>query len=200
MTTPKGRTLRLSSHAFLTLAVVFLSCLGAAVQGQDLPGKIRGYKVYNTKVVVVTAGATTPDENPGVIVKVGEPRVADVGLYGATIEFGAEFTTAKHSGAVDFLTFRDFRIHDIPVDIVEYSHPFQFRKQQLVVIPQPVQVTFSVLSLPKAVYQELIDSRDDLIVTGTVFVFGRFKKMGFTFKRVVPIKIDIKIKNPLRTT
>jgi hypothetical protein len=46
---------------------------------------------------------------------------------------------------------------------------------------------------------ELINSPNELVVTGTAFVFGKFKKFGFTFKRVVPVKIDLKFKNPLRS-
>jgi hypothetical protein len=55
-----------------------------------------------------------------------------------------------------------------------------------------------VFNVSKAVYRELTEQRDELQVTGTVFVFGKFKKMGFEFKRVIPVKIDLKIKNPLR--
>jgi len=52
--------------------------------------------------------------------------------------------------------------------------------------------------LPRAAYSEIVEHKSELSVTGTAFVFGKFKKMGFSFKRVVPIKIDIKVKNPLR--
>jgi hypothetical protein len=46
--------------------------------------------------------------------------------------------------------------------------------------------------------RELKDSKEEWSVTGRVFVFGKFKKFGFNFKRVVPVEINIKIKNPLR--
>lgn len=42
-------------------------------------------------------------------------------------------------------------------------------------------------------------AKDEWTVTGRVFVFGRFKKFGFDFKRVVPVEINLKIKNPLNS-
>ena len=130
--------------------------------------------------------------------RLGEPELVDIGLSAATIEVGAEITAGEQAGRVDFLTFQDFRIGGIPVEIDEYEHPFLFKKNQIVTIPKPIRVSFSMFSVPKAVYKELTDRPNELDVTGTVFVFGRFKKMGFEFKRVIPVRIDIKIKNPLR--
>ena len=43
-----------------------------------------------------------------------------------------------------------------------------------------------------------MDPKKKWSVTGTVFVFGKFKKYGINFKRVVPIKIDLTIANPLK--
>jgi hypothetical protein len=132
------------------------------------------------------------------LVKLGDPELVDIGLTAATIEMGAEIASGGQSGRVDFLTFRDFRVGGMPVEIDEYAHPFAFKKDQMVSIPEPIRISFSMFNVSKAVYQELTEQRDELQVTGTVFVFGKFKKMGFEFKRVIPVKIDMKIKNPLR--
>ena len=187
------RRLRSSVYAF---AVLVLSAL--CLTAQDLPGKIRGYKVHKTNVNIVTSTDKTADESgENAFVKMGVPTLADLGLYGATIAVGAEIASGGQNGRIEFLMFRDFRIGGIPVEIEEYHEPFTFKKSETVTLPKPIRVSISVFSLPKAVYQEWTDNRDELEVTGTVFVFGKFKKMGFEFKRVIPVKIDMKIKNPL---
>ena len=187
------RRLRSSVYAF---AVLVLSAL--CLTAQDLPGKIRGYKVHKTNVNIVTSTDKPADKSSeSAFVKMGEPTLADLGLYGATIAVGAEIASGGQNGRIEFLMFRDFRIGGIPVEIEEYHEPFTFKKSETVTLPKPIRVSISVFSLPKAVYQEWTDNRDELEVTGTVFVFGKFKKMGFEFKRVIPVKIDMKIKNPL---
>jgi hypothetical protein len=168
------------------------------VAAQDLPEKIRGYKVYQTKVNIVTSTEKAPNgPAANAFVRMGEPKLVDVGLYGATIAVAAEVASGGQNGRIEFLMFRDFRIGGIPVEIEEYNEPFTFKKSEMVSLPKPVRVSISVFSVPKAVYQEWTNHRDELEVTGTVFVFGKFKKFGFEFKRVIPVKIDMTIKNPL---
>jgi hypothetical protein len=36
-------------------------------------------------------------------------------------------------------------------------------------------------------------------VTGRVYVFGRFKKFLFSFKRVVPVELSLTLPNPLKS-
>jgi hypothetical protein len=168
------------------------------VAAQDLPGKIRGYKVYKTNVNTLTStDKATGKRDENAFVKMGEPTLVDVGLYGATMAVSAEVASGGQTGRIEFLMFRDFRIGGIPIDIEEYHEPFTFKKNETVSLPKPIQVSISVFNVPKAVYQEWTDHRDDLEVTGTVFVFGKFKKMGFEFKRVIPVKINMTGKNPL---
>jgi hypothetical protein len=35
-------------------------------------------------------------------------------------------------------------------------------------------------------------------VSGVVYVFGQFKKSLFKFKRVVPVELNLQMRNPLR--
>jgi len=187
------RRLPFSLNAF---AILLLSAL--CFSAQDLPGKIRGYKVYKTKVNIVTSTEKTPNgSGENAFVKMGEPTMADVGLYGATIAVGAEIASGGQNGRVEFLMFHDFRVGGIPVEIEEYHEPFLIKKGETAALPKPIRVSISVFNVPKAGYQEWTDHRDEWEVTGTVFVFGKFKKMGFEFKRVIPVKINMTIKNPL---
>ena len=43
----------------------------------------------------------------------------------------------------------------------------------------------------------MTDTRTEWIVTGRVFVFGKFRRYGLYHKRVVPIDLNLTIKNPL---
>ncbi len=168
--------------------------------GQSLPGKIRGYKVHDTKVSInASADDTSQTNSIGASVKLDEPVIADAGLSGVTIELGARFTVLAQTGQIDFLTFHDFQINGVPIEIEEYDYSFSFKKGKEVSLPKPVRLNLRISSLTKAVYKELLADDDDLPVTGTIFVFGKFKKMGIRFKRVIPITIDMTIRNPLHS-
>jgi len=42
------------------------------------------------------------------------------------------------------------------------------------------------------------DSKETWPVTGRVYVFGKFKKGPFSFKRVVPVELNLSMRNPLK--
>lgn len=187
----------LKISAFLRFCVlIFLFTSIAAAQ--DLPGKIRGYKVYDAKIVV---GSTNDRDEPKTKsearVKVGEPELVEVSLSGVTFELSAEISGLEQSGTVDFLTFHDFRVNDLAVEIEDYTESFEFKKNQIVKLPKPARITLGASQALRAALRESRESKPEWQVTGRVFVFGRFKKFGFSFKRVVPVEVNIKIKNPL---
>ena len=168
---------------------------------QNLPGKIRGYKVYDAKISVKTESDKT--ETKGVseaFVKIGEPEIADISLTGVTLEISAEVSGLEQSGRVDFLTFHDFRVNDLPVKVEEYKESFSFNKNQTVILPKPARIFLETSQVLRGALKERKESNEEWRVTGRVFVFGKFKKFGFSFKRVVPVEINIKIKNPLHKT
>lgn len=172
--------------------------LALATAAQDHPEKIRGYKVFDAKVTVSNSPPSSDDKDKiDAFVKLTGPTFAGIGLTGATVEIGAVVTATDQSGSVDFVTFEDAAINGIKVVVEEYRHPFSFKKQQAVTIPQPVRISLRYASLPQVVYSELFDRKSEISITGTAYVFGKFKKFGFSFKRVVPVKFDLKLKNPL---
>ena len=165
---------------------------------QSLPSKIRGYKVYDAKVLVTTAGeATVPNTHPDATVRILDPKITGISLFGATLEIGAEFTAHKQSGSVDFITCQDLRANGVAIETEEYNHPFAFKEGQMITLPTAAKISIKTANLAKAAYKESVDSKKDWAVTGTVFVFGKFKKFGFNFKRVIPVKIDLTFENPL---
>lgn len=180
---------------FTTVLVLMLF---SVTYGQELPNKIRGYKVHNIKVAVKDqTGQTTTKDKADILVKLDEPEVSVNGLFSVAIEVVPELTAMRQSGKIDFVTFRDVRINGIAVEIEEYRNGFLFTKNVPVLLPKPVRSTISIVGIAKAAYKELIESKKEWSVTGTVFVFGRFNRFGLSFKRVIPVKIDMKIKNSL---
>lgn len=182
---------RSSSLSLLLLA------LAAGAISQDLPDKIRGYKVYADKISV---SAGTPDKarHADASVKIGDPTLIEAGLTGIVFELPAEVIAARQSGKVDFFSFHEVKVNGISVDVEEYRHPFSFKKGESVLLPKPARISLPVTSVVEAAWQEMSDSKADWTVTGRVFVFGRFRKFGMYHKRVVPVDFEVKIKNPLR--
>jgi len=165
---------------------------------QDLPKEIRGYKVHTAKISVRNQIEKTDKQDKSeVFVKVGEPYLIDVSLLGITFGISAEINSSEQSGTIDFIMFRDFRVNHLAVEIKEYKEFFTFKKNQLVVLPKPFEIRLSAAQTLRGARSELKKSEAEWTVTGKVFVFGRFKKSFLKFKRVVPIEINLKIKNPL---
>lgn len=186
----------------LICGLILLSSFAAA---QNLPGEIRGYKVYKAKVSVknktgknIENSKSESKNETEAFINIGKPEVIDVSLTGITFELAAEINAFEQSGTVDFLMFKDFRVNDLAVSVEEYTESFKFQKNQPVALPKPVKIFVGAGQTLRGVLKEFKDSQEEWKITGTVFVFGRFKKSFLTFKRVVPVEINLKIKNPLK--
>jgi hypothetical protein len=180
--------------ALRVLGLLVLLLTGSA-PAQDLPDKIRGYKVHNDKIVVSTVPAG--EDSVGASVKIGEPKLVEADLTGITFELPAEILAAKQSGKVDFLAFHNVRVNGITVDVEEYRSPFDLSKGEFKALPKPARVFLPATGILQAAWKEMRDSQAEWTVSGRVFVFGRFRRFGIYHKRVVPVDFQIKIKNPL---
>lgn len=189
---------RFASFGFLPL-LIFCFLISLNVAAQNLPKEIRGYKVYRAKISVENQiekdGRQDANET---LVKIGDAQIADVSLAGITLEIPAEIQSAPQSGTVDFLTFNGFRVNDLAVEIEEYKNSFRLEKNKPATLPKPIKIFLSAKQTLRGASEEFKNSKEEWTVTGRIFVFGRFKKSFLTFKRVVPIEINLKIKNPLR--
>jgi hypothetical protein len=192
MTTGRANYLRQAVGLLLLLLI-----LAASAFSQNLPDKIRGYKVY-ADTISVSTGDSGDKQNSDASVKIGDPELVEAGLAGITFELPAEVLAAKQSGKVDFFTFHEVKVNGISVEVEEYRTPFSFKKGAPTSLPKPARISLPVTGIVQAAWQEMRDSKSDWTVTGRVFVFGRFRKFGMYHKRVVPVDFEIKIKNPLR--
>ena len=160
--------------------------------GQDLPDKIRGYKVHSEVVKLSNDGAV---DRPSV--SVATPSVADVSLSGITVSVSGELEEAGYDGRVEMLIFRDFRVNGLAVEVAEFTTPFQVTKRGRTALPVPAQVFLPARSVLKAAWNASSAPATDWTITGRILVFGRFKKFGFSFKRVVPVDVKLTVRNPL---
>ncbi len=193
---------------FAVLCCLFLLIFPTLIAAQNFPKEIRGYKVYNAKISVKNQDdkpdakadlrATSAKNQSEAVVKIGEPEITGISLTGIELALSAEINSVEQSGAVDFITFKDFRVNDLAVDVEEYKESFSFVKNQTVRLPKPVKISLNAKEVIRGAFGEITGAKDEWTVTGTVFVFGRFRKFGFNFKRVVPVEINLKIKNPLK--
>ena len=193
--------MKIAKQRFLSAftGILFLTLLSFA---QDLPKEIRGYKVYQAKISVKNQTERDDDkaaksDAPEAFVKVGKPELNEVSLTGITFEIPAEINSPEQSGKIDFLTFHDFRVNGLAVEVKEYRESFEFKKTQTIALPKPVKIFVGAGQTLRGALSELNNSKDEWTITGRVFVFGHFKKAGFKFKRVVPVEINLQIKNPL---
>ena len=153
--------------------------------------------MHRDAVTVKSAETDSPDASTDAVLNVGDPVLTDVGLNGVSFEVTANITTARQSGTVDFLTFHDFRINGVSVNVEEYRHSFSFRKNETIKLPAPAKIFLPTTQLLHGAWREMRESKKRWTVTGRVFVFGRFRRFGFNHRRVIPIDISLTITNPL---
>ena len=169
----------------------------SAAAQEKLPDKIQGYKVYGEKISVKNQTAGAPHGETGIVVNVGEPEIADISAAGVTLAVSAEISNLPVGGDVDFLTFHGFRVNGLEVTAADYRTPFKITKNGRLKLPAPIKIFLSTLQTLRGARGEISDSKAEWRVTGRIFVFGKFKKSFLKFKRVVPVEVDLKIKNPL---
>lgn len=166
------------------------------------PKKIRGYKVYQARVLVQTAKDKIPDNSEksfDSLVKVGSPQNFKISLSGATFELPLSMNSYKTGGQVDSIAFEDMCINGIRMHVEEFHGPFQFAKDVDTELPNPLKVKIDLAQDPSALLS-LKPSLTEFEVTGKVYVFGTFKKFGMKFKRVIPADFKLKTKFSLPLT
>lgn len=186
----------LRSSAFIGGFILFLFAF--QIGAQDLPDKIRGYKVHKANILVQNTEEATKNQNDlRIEVNFDKPKLVDFSLSGIKFELDSEITIYRQSGKIDFISFKDFKVNDVKVEIEEYKNSIEFKKDETFELKKPVEIFVGVGQTLRVALKEWQESKEEWTVTGKVFVFGRFNKMGFRFKRVIPVDVSLKIKNPL---
>ncbi len=197
-------------------AALFLSALVFAQQpsaksssshpknsARSYPKEIRGYKVELANVEIKKQNAKGKDEaadaNDEKLIQLGEPRVTSVSPLGIGLEVPVTVAAIKQGGRVDFLTFEEMTVNGTTVTVNEYQHSFDLPTSKPVTLPEPVSIYISTPRALLGALGEWSQPKDVWPVTGRVYVFGRFKKFLFKFKRVVPVELNLSFQNPLKS-
>ena len=194
------------------LCGIFFICvlpLAAAAQSRD-PENIRGYKVERTVVELrkpetkngASVGERANDADVDQLIAFGQPSIARMTPLGITFEVPVVVAPVKQSGKVDFLVFEDMQVNDHSVEIAEYNHAFDLPNKTPLTLKQPLKIYIYLPSAMLEALGEWTESKDTWPVTGRVYVFGKFKKkilgVSASFKRVVPVELNLTMPNPLR--
>ncbi len=180
------------------ILIATLMTFAVTATAQDLPDEIRGYKVHNAKVLITNRTDRVDEKKPDAIARIDDPTIKDKSLKGLSIEVTGAIETLGHSGTIDFLAFKDFKVNGLDVRIDDYNHGFDFKKKSTITLPRPIEVFIGTWQTLRGAIGEIRDSKPEWEVTGTVFVFGKFKKWGMKFKRVVPVEVRLTVRNPIR--
>jgi len=186
------------------LLIILVSMQWAAAQTRTYPDKIRGYKVERTVVELKKpekssqSDGTNSDPEVDSLITLGDPKVAHATPLGITFEVPIVVAPVKQSGHVDFLVFEDMNVNGRTVDIDEYQHTFDLPNKAPATLTSPLRVYIYLPSALIAAIGEWTESKETWPVTGRVYVFGKFKKGIFTFKRVVPVELNLTMRNPLK--
>src|SRR5258708_4332058 len=189
-------------------------------QTRTYPKEIRGYKVERTVVEIKKpetnkqkSGQGSWNRNDGAaqsdstansegdvdeLIQLGKPQLARVTPLGITFEVPIVVSPVKQSGHVDFLVFEDMVVNGTSVNIDEYHRAFDLPNKQRLTLREPLRFYIYLPSAVLAALGDWSDSKETWPVTGRVYVFGKFKKGPFSFKRVVPVELNLSMQNPLR--
>lgn len=174
-------------------------------QTPTYPKEIRGYKVERKAVEVKKLKKQSKDTTESYsdsevdrLIQFGQPLLTRATPLGITLEIPIVVTPIKQSGHVDFLVFEDIVVNGTSVEIDDYHHSFDLPNNQPLTLRDPLSLYIYLPSAVFATIDELSDSKETWPVTGRVYVFGKFKKLLFSFKRCVPVEVNFTMRNPLR--
>ena len=203
------------------LLIIITGATTVVAQTRTYPKEIRGYKVERTVVEIKkpetnneksgndkgqrgndganqTESSAAPDSDVDSLIQLGKPQLARVTPLGITFEVPIVVAAVKQSGHVDFLTFEDMVVNGTSVDIDEYQHSFDLPNKQPLTLREPLRFYIYLPSAVLAALGEWNASKETWQVTGRVYVFGKFKKGLFRFKRCVPVELNLTMRNPLQ--
>ena len=202
---------RLPVRYLIALVLLGVSApLPASGQSRSYPDNIRGYKVERTVVEIkkpdknqANDGETAvSDSDVDQLITFGQPSLARATPLGITFDVPVVVAPVKQSGKVDFLMFEDMEVNGHSVQIDEYNHSFGLPDKKPLTLRDPLRIHIYLPSAILAALGDWTDSKDTWPVTGRVYVFGKFKKrilgISTSFKRVVPVELNLTMRNPLK--
>jgi len=219
-----GKSRRQSSFVLsliLAYAVALLFTGVSRAQTRSYPKEIRGYKVERTIVELKKPdkpnnqsrnqdgsaarnndnqnnNPSNSDSSVDQLITFGRPQLARITPLGITFKVPIVVAPVRQSGHVDFLVFEDMLINGRSVEIDEYQRAFDLPNKHALTLGDPLNIYIYLPGAVLAALGEWTDSKETWPVTGRVYVFGKFKKSVFSFKRCVPVDLNLSMRNPLK--
>lgn len=204
-----------------TQIVVFVLALAfgagaVCAQTRTYPDKIRGYKVERTVVEIKKPSKSSGKKEPAAqgdgvapdngevdqLIQLGQPELAKLTPLGMTFSVPIMVAPVTQKGRVDFMVFEDMVVNGRAVDVAEYDRSFDLPNKDPLTLNQPLSIYIYLPGAFLAALGEWSDAKETWPVTGRVYVFGKFKKsilgISGSFKRVVPVELNLKMRNPLK--
>lgn len=133
------------------------------------------------------------------LIRFGEPRVVSFSLFKIELDFPVEIAAVEQRGRIDRLVFEEITINGVPVEVADYTSAFQLPNNQSLRLPEPLRVTVTTPRALLATFEELRTPKNDWKIVGRIYALGKFNKLFFTFRRAVPIELDLSVPNPIRS-
>ena len=206
--------------AFLLLLLI--TSPTALAQTRSYPKEIRGYKIERTAIEIKkpeskngkteknqpsqnasNSDGRTEEQNISesdvdALIQFGKPQLARVTPLGITFKVPIVVAPVTQKGRVDFLMFEDMTVNDTSVQIDEYHRGFDLPNKKPSTLRDPLSFYIYLPSAVLAAIGDWSNSKTMWPVTGRVYVFGKFKKGLFSFKRCVPVELNLTMRNPLK--
>ena len=204
------------------LLLLFIASTTALAQTRSYPKELRGYKIERTAIEIRKpesrngrTGKSQPSQNASkgdgqteeqsasdsdvdALIQFGQPQLARVTPLGITFKVPIVVAPVTQKGRVDFLIFEDMTVNDTSVQIDEYHRGFDLPNKKASTLRDPLSFYIYLPSAVLAAIGDWNDSKATWPVTGRVYVFGKFKKGLFSFKRCVPVELNLTMRNPLQ--
>jgi len=204
------------------LLLLFITSTTALAQTRSYPKEIRGYKIERTAIEIKrpesknakpgksqtnqsasdgngqTEAQNVSDSDVDALIQFGKPQLARVTPLGITFKVPIVVAPVAQKGRVDFLMFEDMTVNDTSVQIDEYHRAFDLPNKNPSTLRDPLSFYIYLPSAVLAAIGDWRDSKETWPVTGRVYVFGKFKKGLFSFKRCVPVELNLTMRNPFK--
>lgn len=192
-------------------------------QTRTYPKEIRGYKVERAavelrsgdKASTKSENSKSQNDNPATgntsqthtqppsdantdqLITFGPPAAVRVTPLGITLDIPIVVAPIMQKGHVDFLLFEDMTVNNHSVEIDEYHRAFDLPNKRALTLREPLRFFVSTPVAALAAVDEWSNAKETWPVTGRVYVCGKFKKFMFSFKRCVPVELELSVRNPL---
>ena len=172
-----------------------------AKTSQQTPGSQKNSSSTSTGATLpAPASSPTVDPDPSVdqLITFRAPSLARVTPLGITLNVPVVVAPIRQSGHADFLLFEDMIVNEHSIEIEEYRRGFDLPTQKPLTLHEPLRFFISLPTATLAAIGEGINSKETWPLTGRVYVCGKYKKFVFSFKRCVPVELNLTMQNPLR--